>query len=156
MPPSSGDYSVRERQGSLENFHHHSTLPDGHVLNVLDLPLPDGLNPDEQLASDILAWKATMNTSFCKKTVQFPLHDWRWGLAATTSAQHVWHMDADGVCTSIEVKAGSKWWVVAKQKAENKDFVDLAHEENWHFEPYSSNECLSEAEGILLLPGTML
>jgi hypothetical protein len=126
------------------------------VLNVLDLPLPDGPNPDERLASDIAAWKATMNAPFCKKKVQFPLHESRWGLAVTRGAQHMWHTDADGVCTSIEVKAGSKWWVVARQQGENKDFVDLVHKENWHFEPTSANEDLWETEAILLLPGTML
>jgi hypothetical protein len=155
-PPEAGDYSVRERQGTLQEFYEHATSSHGRILNVLDLPLPDGPCPDERLASDIVAWKATMNNPFCKKKVPFPLHESRWGMAATSSAQHMWHTDPDGVCTSIDVKVGIKYWVVGVKNSGSHDFVDLLSHDKWYYKTMSSNKHLWDSEGILLMEGTML
>jgi hypothetical protein len=104
------------------------------------------------------AWSDTIALPLWNKTVEFPTHEMRWGLAATRGAQHLWHTDAEGVATTIEVKTGSKWWFVARPKEGTNNILNLVDVDvkNWTYDPAASNANLWDSEAILLLPGMKL
>ncbi|KAF8240400.1 hypothetical protein L208DRAFT_1212558, partial [Tricholoma matsutake] len=53
-----------------------------------------------------------------------PTASTRWGLAATSGAHHLWHIDCNGFCTYIDTQTGMKWWIVAKPKPGSMHFSD--------------------------------
>lgn len=81
----------------------------------------------------------------------------RWGLAATAGAFHTFHIDCNGLGTSIEVKTGRKWWIVARPKDLSclddliniNKVVDIVAEDMFMPEGWM-------LEAILLEPGTQL
>src|SRR5271169_4001099 len=114
-------YNNHTLQGTLQQLLDSSKIETidgkgGKILNALNFPMPEeglGWNP---FLSDSAAWRGTKGWPDCNKLQLPPMADIRWGLAATTGALHWWHIDSDGFGTYIDVKTGSKWWIVAKPK----------------------------------------
>jgi hypothetical protein len=65
------------------------------------------------------------------------------------------HVDDDGFATAIRVKAGAKYWVVARPQHSLVPGLDLDFGVKWEtHRPPSVDEY--EMEGVLLQPGTVL
>ena len=106
-------------------------------------------------SSDLAAFGATVDLPMCGRSISFPMASTRWGLAATSGAHHLWHIDCDGFCTYIDTQTGAKWWIVAKSKDGSTHFshptvfteaydISSANEEKW------------DLEAVLLRPGSRL
>lgn len=69
-------------------------------------------------ASDRFAWSNTANSVF-KAEAHPPTSDLNWGLAATAGAHSMFHLDANGLATTIRVLVGSKLWFVGSNHPHN-------------------------------------
>jgi hypothetical protein len=125
------------------------------VLNALDFKVLTAQSPDERVASDALIWNKTHGMPIFDKDYDYPIKEFRWGLAATKGAQHTWHVDADGVATSVQVKTGGKWWVVARP-IEGGDCYSLSENLSSQYDPSKGSLDNWHVEGILLRPGMQL
>ena len=146
------NYSKRQVIGSLQLLYEHAHVPDGRVLNALDFPLASGPSPSLQIASDLRAWDSTMDSPLSARTVEYPLNHMRWGLAASKGAQHTWHIDSMGVGTCVQVKTGSKWWVVGSPKKGRNDIMHI-DDESVDVKLSASNDDIWDLEAMLLKPG---
>ena len=153
--PVGGSYAVRQRQGSLKDLLTHAMMPNGWVLNALDFKILTAPSPDDRLASDATVWNKTQGMALFDKDYEYPMKEFRWGLAATKGAQHSWHIDADGVATSVQVKTGGKWWVVATP-LQGEDCYSLGKTSTAQYDPSEGNLENWRLEGILLQPGMQL
>ena len=163
---SGGSYQNRVLQGTLQQVLECSQFEGtvgGKILNALQFPMPEeglGTNP---FSTDSVAWRGTKGWRDCDEMVLPPTADIRWGLAATTGALHWWHIDSDGFGTYIDVKAGMKWWIVARPKdstrLSHQDFTQFARTDIFMTSDYRMEEpCKSmwNLEAVLLTPGTRL
>ena len=155
IEPDASGFLSRVQIGTLADLYWHSLLPNGRIINALEFPEPgDAKNPDIELSSDTVAWDQTKEKPFCKKNMEKPLTDIRWGLAATAGAVTNWHLDTNGFCTYIDVQEGAKWWVVAQERKGGPSFAsrDLYNK----FNPQDANLDLWEVHAIYLTPGDRL
>ena len=76
-----------------------------------------------------------------------------WGLAATKHAYHLFHTDAFGLSTMVEVAHGCKWWIVLRPK-NVKDFGSLSNNTSF-LSSFKTTSRLNDyvAEAVLLEPG---
>jgi len=163
-----GSYGVRVLQGTLQQLLDCSQMEGGKgkILNALQFPMPEQGLGENPFATDSVAWCGTKGWPDCGEAVLPPTSDIRWGLAATTGAVHWWHIDSDGFGTYIDVKAGMKWWIVAKPKAHislrgssQHDFsefgsIDLFTRPDYKME--DPNTSMWDLEAVVLTPGTRL
>jgi hypothetical protein len=91
---------------------------------------------------------------YCGREILYPSSSMRWGLAATTDAHHLYHIDCDGFSTGIKVKAGLKWWVVGRPR--DPSLLSSASVFLDGFEVDEPNNDKWDLEGVLLVPGSML
>jgi hypothetical protein len=151
------DLSKRHKNGTLADLLQIVELNDGKVLNGLDFPRPNAPPPPQSIASDLIAWDATLDLPWCKRAESYPSSSVRWGLAGTAGAHHFWHIDCDGFGTYIDVQVGKKWWVVAKPK--DGESFDAFASINTFLGAYDLEEPGLDRwtlEGILLGPGDRL
>jgi hypothetical protein len=143
----------RHCQGTLRDLLHCQTS-GLKIINGLDFPMAFAPHPPMAFASDLAAFRATLDLPFCGRSIGFPVMSSRWGLAATEGAHHLWHTDCDGFATFIDTQAGAKWWVVGRP-LEPSDFsrTSLFSEK---FEVDGTNSSLWASEAVLLLPGSRL
>jgi hypothetical protein len=153
--PVHNTYAVRQKQGSLEHLLAHANMPDGRVLNALDFKVLTVPSPDERVANDAIIWNQTHGMPLFENDYDYPMKEFRWGLAATKGAQHTWHVDADGVATSVQVKTGGKWWVVASPR-KGEDCYSLAKNSLSQYDPSIGNLSEWRLDAILLQPGMQL
>ena len=157
------DYSISNSFEAESSRHLKGTLKDmlkchedgSKILNALDFPMLSAPHPPTSFASDLAAFSATVDLPMCNRTVSFPMASTRWGLAATSGAHHLWHIDCNGFCTYIDTQTGSKWWIVAKPKPGSLHFSEatLFTEE---FDINKANLEKWDLEAVLLLPGSRL
>lgn len=128
----------------------------GKILNVLDLPIAIASSSPKGLSSDRAAFQRTLQAPMCKKRVEYPVVEMVWGLAATAGAVSYFHIDANGFATWIDVKTGSKYWILAKPKP--KKPLDFAATSLFtcHYDQEAVNEDKWDLEAVLLLPGSRL
>ena len=154
-PNTPNGFNARLKTGSLKDLHWHAQCPGGRILNCLELPNSTGCSePHHAISTDTVAWSHTIGKPLCKKHLQKPVTDIRWGLAATAGAISYWHLDTNGFATYIDVKVGQKWWVVAEPKEGgpsfgSKDFYS-------QFDCEKVNEELWDVYAVLLKPGQRL
>lgn len=161
----SEDYNLRCVQGTLQQLLDCTKIVPANkakILNALSFPMGEAdLKPDKCF-SEILAWAATKELPYCKTTQSLPGDDLHWGLAATSGALHWTHIDAEGLCTFIDVLIGCKLWLLARPKAvtENGDFdykefsnIQL-FSEGYKFEEPNADRW--DIEAVVLLPGSRL
>jgi hypothetical protein len=153
----------KENTFSSDSRHQKGTLVDmlrSHrgqtkILNALDFPMLSAPHPPMGFASDLAAFNATVDLPMCGRTVLFPVMSTRWGLAATSGAHHLWHIDCNGLCTYIDTQTGSKWWIVARPK---DGFDHFSHTtlftEDFQIDAANLNKW--DLEAVLLLPGSRL
>ena len=126
-------------------------------MNGLDFPLPNGPAPPKSISTDLHSWDMTLDMPWCKRTDIFPSPITRWGLAATSGAHHLWHLDCDGFGTYVDVKVGAKLWIVARPK-DNESFEAFASTrlfiDGYDMAKPGSDRWILEA--VLLEPGTRL
>lgn len=124
------------------------------ILNALDFPMASAPHPPTTIASDLVAFAATLDLPFCGRTIGFPVLSTRWGIAATRDAHHLWHLDCDGFGTYIDTQAGAKWWVVASPK---EGYTFSSVKQFWlDYTLTGANKKKWSLEAILLLPGSRL
>jgi hypothetical protein len=160
--PSVIDYSKVNRFDS-ESRHQKGTLQnllkchgDGSkILNALDFPMPAAPHPPTAFASDIAAFNTTIDLPMCGRNVLFPAMSTRWGLAATSGAYHLWHIDCNGFSTYIDTQTGKKWWIVARPKKGSAHFSDTELFMKG-FDIDGANLNKWDIEAVLLLPGSRL
>jgi hypothetical protein len=81
-------------------------------------------HPPMSFASDLAVFCATVDLLMCGHAISFPMASTRWGLAATSGAHHLWHINCNGFCMYINMQTGTKWWIVAKPKLGSMHFSD--------------------------------
>lgn len=126
------DYSIENLFEAKSSCHLTGTLADmlkchwkkRKIFNTLDFPMVSALHPPTSFASDLEVFTATVNLLFCGRSVSFPMASTRWGLAATSGAHHLWHIDCNGFCTYIDMQTGLKWWIIAKPTHGSMHFSD--------------------------------
>ena len=124
------------------------------ILNALDFPMVSASHPPTSFASDLEAFNATVNLPMCAHTILFPVMSTRWGLAATSGAHHLWHIDCNGFCTYIDTGTGLKWWIVVRPKI-GSDFTQTSlFTEEFHID--AANLDKWDLEAVLLVPGSRL
>jgi len=156
------DYS-QKNEFKAESRHQKGTLEDllgSHmgslkILNALDFPMPCAPHPPTTISSDLVAFTATLDLPFCRRTIGFPVSSCRWGIAATQDAHHLWHLDCNGFATYIDTQAGAKWWVVAHPK-EGRDSLSNINTFSGGYDLSGANDEKWFLEAILLLPGSRL
>ena len=112
-------------------------------------------HPPTSFASDLVAFVATVDLPMCGRNVSFPMASTRWGLAATSDAHHLWHIDCNGFCTYIDTQTGAKWWIVGKPKPGSSHFSDTALFMD-EYDMSQPNLDRWDLEAVLLLPGSRL
>jgi hypothetical protein len=90
-------------------------MSSGKILNLLDLPMAIFSGCLKGLSSDCTAFQKTLQGPMCKKRVEYPVVETVWGLAATTGAVSVFHLDANGFVTWINI-AGAKYGILGQAK----------------------------------------
>jgi len=109
---SDGDFSRQVCTGTLRHLLQAVQTEDGPILNALSFPKSlSGMDPSA-FSSEVEAWELTERMKFCPVEARFPVGDMRWGLAATRGARHWMHIDADGLGTFLDTKAGTKLWIL--------------------------------------------
>lgn len=64
-------------------------------------------------ATDMVAWDHLLEHPYCgAANTAYPTGHMRWGLAGTTHAVTMFHVDSDGFATFVQVKCGKKLWAV--------------------------------------------
>jgi hypothetical protein len=126
----------------------------GKILNVLDLPIAIASSSPKGLSSDRVAFQRTLQAPMCKKRVEYPVVEMVWGLAVMAGAMSYFHIDANGLATWIDVKTGSKYWIVAKPK-KPFDFAAISLFTDG-YDQEAVNEDKWDLEAVLLLPGSRL
>jgi hypothetical protein len=107
-----------------------------------------------------MAWQQTRGLKgFVRENP--PMDDLVWGTTALTGATSWIHMDANGLATQVQITAGSKYWVVLKQRRgilPIDDYGDMSSIDAFplEWEPWSAGQDIFEHEGLLLLPGDLL
>jgi hypothetical protein len=109
-------------------------------------------------STDAAAWNGTKGAANCEGKKPLPLSSIRWGIAATTGASHWWHVDSDGFGTYIDVKAGLKWWIVARRKGTGNGFESFGEVGTFmgSFHTDEPNDDMWDLEAVILHPGTRL
>jgi|ERR1700722_20937221 len=100
----------------LNNLLESSSSINGKSLNALDFPRPNAVAPPQSIAADLNAWNLTLDIPWCKRSDPYPSSSTKWGLSALAGMHHLWHIDSNGFGTYIDMKVGSKWWVMARPK----------------------------------------
>ena len=155
---SSHSYNNRVCQGTLQQLLSCALQNDGEggkILNALQFPMPEEGLGHHRFSTDSIAWRATKGRRGSSDGESPPLADIRWGLAATKGAVHWWHVDSDGFCTFIDVIAGYKWWIVAKEKDSGQSFGHTALFSG-DYQLEEPNNKLWSVEAILLEAGSRL
>ena len=124
VEPTDQDPNATEYHGSLLQLM-ESHKGKGNILNALDLSMPLGNEPPYGISADREAFRCTLDGQLCRKKVLYPSSDMSWGLAATSGAISYFHIDADGFMTWVVVKAGSKYWIMARPKDDTLSAYDL-------------------------------
>jgi hypothetical protein len=147
------DATSRHAYGTLLDVKEaHDT--NGKILNVLDLPIAIVSSSPKGLSSDQVAFQHTLQAPMCTKWVEYPVVEMVWGLAATVGAVSYFHIDANGFGTWIDVKTGSKYWILAKPK-KPLDFAAVSLFTD-HYDQEDTNMHKWDLEAVLLLPGSRL
>jgi hypothetical protein len=144
--------------------HANGTLPDvkeshnkqGRILNVLDLLIAIASSSPKGLSSDWAAFQCILQAPMCKKRVEYPVVDMVWGLAAMAGAVSYFHIDANGLVTWIDVKTGSKYWILAKPKPKKTLNFATTSLFTCHYDQEAVNKDRWDLEAVLLLPGSRL
>lgn len=109
------DLDDRIRRGTLTQLFQCTQMPDGKILNALDLKLPTGSMEIQSFSSDLIAWRVTDDEVLCPKDELLPVNQMRWALVSSRAAVHWSHMDYQGQATFVEPQVGAKLWIVAKE-----------------------------------------
>lgn len=110
-------------------------------------------------STDSAAWRATKGVIGCSQDEPPPLKDIRWGLAATTGAISWLHLDSNGFSTYVDVRTGSKWWIVLRRKGESHDFESISDINAFFDGTYDveePNDDKWDLEAVILRPRTRL
>ena len=107
---------------------------------------------DNPSASCRAAWNNTHGSLF-RQDEATPLGEVHWGLAATEGAMTLWHIDSDGLGTTVDVRAGEKLWFIGSD--ERKKFNHIGVFLSKKFELDAPPRGFS-TEAILLTPKTRL
>jgi hypothetical protein len=89
------------------------------IINVLDIPLVDGIPPEYGLAAERQAINGTRRMIGATGN-GFSNEDFTWALAATRGATHMRHLDANGLCTYLYVSDLKLWFVGRYKKDKNR------------------------------------
>lgn len=144
----------RHQKGTLKHMlqcHEEKTK----ILNALDFPMLSAPHPPTTFASDLVAFDTTVDLPMCSRNILFPVSSTRWGLAATSGAHHLWHIDCDGLGTYIDTQTGLKWWIVARPKNGSTRFSHTTlFTEQYDLDTANFNKW--DLEAVLLCPGSRL
>ena len=156
--PVEDTYAIRHRKRSLKDLLSHANMENGRVLNALDFKIVTSPSPDDRIASDAFVWNNTQGMLIFDQDYDYPIKEFRWGLAATKGAQHAWHVDADGVATAVIIKTGGKWWVTAspKHRGLSGDCYTLTEKSTTQYDPSFGDMENWNLEAIHLRPGMQL
>lgn len=157
------DYSVRVKDGTLQDLIDAGRDPMSRILNALSFPMGwVGWFP-ELHASEMVAWRATEGMPFAKEDCSLPTAHYNFGLAATRGAHHWWHIDGP-FGTSLSVKSGGKFVFVWRPSCEGRPLAaadfdafgspDLFSSPNFDLEKGSHPHW--SVEGIYLPAGSQL
>lgn len=147
---------MRHTLGTVAELIKASRLEHGKSLNALDLPLSIP-NPTYSVASESIAWNATIGSAWCKISETRPTSDLTWAIAATAGCMHNWHIDAEGFNTEIEPWTGCKIWIVASPKEPyNYDAFGSTEIFGPSFDVEKPNKHLWDLEAFVLKPGMRL
>lgn len=150
------DYGSRHVYGSLNDLiDNHRAGDKGKIINALDFPMPGKEMLSSSIATDVVAFLDTVGSAYCPRETSYPHSSMKWGLAATSWAHHLWHMDCNGLGTYIDVHAGWKWWIVATPRAPLVHIADVDIFMNSYLLT-SPNSHKFELEAVLLPPGSRL
>ncbi|KAF9052104.1 hypothetical protein BJ165DRAFT_1524971 [Panaeolus papilionaceus] len=120
-------------------------MPDGKILNALDLKLPTGSMEIQSFSSDLIAWRVTDDEVLCPKDELLPVNQMRWALVSSRAAVHWSHMDYQGQATFVEPQVGAKLWIVAKELDDSEtgtyehldpDFDPSYPSDKWEYEAF--------------------
>lgn len=111
-------------------------------------------HPPTAIASDLEAFNATVDLPMCGRSILFPVASTRWGLAATSGAHHLWHIDCDGFGTYIDTQAGAKWWIIARPKDSLHFSQTTLFTESYDLGTPNLDKW--DTEAVLLRPGSRL
>ncbi len=147
------DSSKQTHKGTVADILKASQSPNSNIFNGFKFknPCVSGIQRTS-FASDAHALAAIFNQAeWLKRPVPFEhLH---WGLADIKDSFHSWHIDSDGYGTFIDIMTGSKWWIVAHPKSNQKgnilNTISAFLEDDHVLDKV-------EVEAILLQPGSKL
>jgi len=119
------DYTVTQVTGTAKDLiASHQAGNKGKILNALDFPMIDGSPADSRLCTDGYGARVALRRWLPRRVRQDHM---RWGLAATSGAHHVWHLDSEGYGTRVQPICGIKFWFVAAEKRGEKGKLASAH-----------------------------
>ena len=150
------DSEKRTRRGRLIDLCHSLALTKPKALSALHLPSASKTFPFPPFSSDKVAWKEVQGWAYCRSWESYPVSDMRWGLAATGSTHHYWHVDSNGLGTFLRVEAGVKLWFIATPLT--GDFDDFLSIDLFTsgFDLGKTNEELWNVEAVVLKAGSFL
>ncbi|KAJ3488570.1 hypothetical protein NLJ89_g11603 [Agrocybe chaxingu] len=143
-------------QGTIQQLLDESRKPNGKVLNALEFLFsePGDLPMSQPFASDMVAWYATVGQPGAGKDTHIPVNHLRWGLCSLENAYTAFHIDAEGLCTLIQVMSGAKLWIIAVPKRPVMSTAGVFFGERFSFKALNPDDW--DVEAVLLLPGTRL
>ncbi|CAA7258846.1 unnamed protein product [Cyclocybe aegerita] len=143
-------------QGTIQQLLDESRKPNGKVLNALECPFsePGDLQMSQPFASDMVAWYATVGLPGAGKDTPIPVNHLRWGLCSLENAYTPFHIDAEGLCTLVQVMSGAKLWIIAVPKRPVMLTIGVFFREHFSFKALNLDDW--DVEAVLLHPGTRL
>lgn len=153
--PNLHDSSSRHVRGTVKDIlHSHNAGNTGTILNGLDFPMPWLGQYPTSFATDVVAFNSTVDMPLCNRNVMYPSTSTKWGLAATTGAHHLWHIDCDGFGSVINNKTGFKWWIVGQPMPGHDFSKPSEYLDDYDINAVNDNKW--QLEGMLLVPGSRL
>lgn len=93
------------KEGTLRQVIECASASNGRILHAVDIPMPF-VSPNSMFATDIAAWKRTIDMPYCKD-VPLPTGDIRRASVATAHAYSCWHIEPNGWGVFLSCDVGS-------------------------------------------------
>ncbi|KAF9527083.1 hypothetical protein CPB83DRAFT_895515 [Crepidotus variabilis] len=147
------DLSKRVVQGTTQQMLESSRAGGAaKALNGLSFPFDTAELEKTAYAACRVAWKSTSRTVF-QSSSRMPVSDVHWGLAATEGAMTFWHIDSDGLATTVDIRTGEKLWIAATGDQEQYSKLGLLLSNDFDIDRPPKN---FDTEAILLTKNTRL
>ena len=143
--------------GTLQEVLDNSNMPNGRILNALDLSLCQESTAPAVYSTDTHAWHLTRGRPGFPPNEEFPTINTRWALVGSANTMTFLHVDSDGFNTYGLVISGGKLWIFYREHSDlplssRQVFLD----DGFHLDRFKKEEAKYGLEVVYLKKGDLL